>query len=193
MEIFVVIIPIVTFMAGYLLSVLERKRKEKQKLDNLRMILFRELGENFRWVNQTIPVESQDEQRQQLPDPFALALYGRQLSYDVFNAYLDRMDGLKPKELEAVFEAYLAMRRISLVAEDYFEGRQQGADDLAGRATLLFVSMKTGHGLLIEALQLFKGGSELLEELAAQQGVILQHQQMARSTVIRHDLTAPPG
>ena len=97
---FLPFLSVVTFVAGYLLSNLDRFRESRRKLRNLRMILFKEMSENYKILNKLVPLDENA-----LPDPALVAVFAQRFSFSVYDRYLDRLDQLRTDDLSKVYEA----------------------------------------------------------------------------------------
>ena len=110
-----VLVPVGTFILGYLLSFLGGWRDRRRARKNLETVLLYELGANHRILARYAPLAAHGGS--------GMRLIGRgaNLSTDVQRTYLLRMDSLTPGGLRAVLDAYTevdALRRLAANALD---------------------------------------------------------------------------
>ena len=96
---------VLTFVAGYFLSSLDRFRESHRKLRNMKMILCKEMSENYKLLNQIVPKD-----KNQRPNPVLVALMAQRFSFSVYDRYLDRIDQLPTKDLGKIYEACALLR-----------------------------------------------------------------------------------
>jgi len=102
------LIPVVTFFLGYLLRRYEEARKDKRELENIRAILLKELKQNYYEINRLTPVQGGHR-----PNPYVLAQMHCNLSFSVYDKYLDRLSKLKSEEMDRLYNAYLRIKQIN--------------------------------------------------------------------------------
>ena len=109
------ILPVVTFLLGFGLSQLDKFRESKRRLRNLKSILFKELRENYKSLSQV----QREKSGAAPPPPHLTGLMMERLSTTVYENYLDRIDSLKPTELDKVFDAYAMMQNTIASAKEF--------------------------------------------------------------------------
>lgn len=114
-EIGTVLIPILTFVTGYLLSYLEKLYSFLRETRNLRKIIWKELDENYRLLAKLRPEVGQVDPRL-VP---AMARVARRLKFDVYNAYLSEFHRLSAKQVDAVYDAYGALSLAKETADEF--------------------------------------------------------------------------
>ena len=100
-----VLLPVITFFLGLLSSIWIQQRAEKSNTKNLKSILFKEMKENYKYLNGAIPREDGDD-----PEPDAGSYIASYLSTSVYDAYLNRLGSLKAEIVDEVFDAYQFVR-----------------------------------------------------------------------------------
>jgi len=158
---------VVTFVAGYLLSNLDRFRESRRKIRNMKMILFKELSESYKLLNKIMPTGEYK------PHPDQIAGIAQRFSFAVFDRYLDRIDQLRSKELSAIYEASVMLRNLKIDGNAFLtasHGADASRDNLQAYATLLFTKFPQCHELLAAALRVLPEGAFFLQGQEADRG-----------------------
>ncbi len=181
-SLFSTLLPIVTFVLGYLLSQVDRFRDTVRKRRNTKRILFHELKDNYRLLNSVMP-----DYPEGLPDHAEelVASVGEQISLSVYSAYLGQLDMLPTEELDAIHQAYVALRQFADAARIF---RTPVADSSAPSALhpwtsktgSLLPTMVTAHEKTECALRLLPGGPQVLRKQETRTGEALKRYEAAR-------------
>ena len=171
---FLPLLSVVTFVAGYLLSNLDRFRESRRKLRNLKMILFKKMSENYKTLNKLVPLDENA-----LPDPTLVAVFAQRFSFAVYDRYLDRLDQLRTDDLSTVYEACVMLKGLQLdgtaflAASRAADTNPKARTNLAAQATLVISVVGKCHELMKEALRVFAEGPSLLSAQEADRGSAL--------------------
>jgi hypothetical protein len=181
------ILPVVTFFLGYVLSSFDKFRESKRKLRNMKSILFKEIKENYKLLNHVVPKKEQTG----TPIPDLTALLCQELSFSIYEQYLGRLDDLTSKELDMIYDAYFQAKQAAKAGESYLSGTkelkalgqlisEQQKDSITARATQVVMYAETAFEKMEAALGLFKGGKEVIEDLdKVRGGALATYQQVS--------------
>lgn len=111
-----IVLPIITFFVGLSYSFLDKYLERKRKVDNMRTILIQEISANYIWVD-VILNEIDIAAEVSKDDKVVVAAFStleaiENLSFEVYDAYLDRLDSLKPREVNAIYVLYTRTKKI---------------------------------------------------------------------------------
>jgi hypothetical protein len=172
-------LPVVTFIAGYLLSIFDRLRESRRKLRNMKMIVCKEMSENYKLLNQVVPSNKDDSAH---PDP--IAQMAQRFSFAVYERYLDRLDQLPTEDLGKIYDAGAALKDLQSKADAFLAASPVAAmtpgarDGLAG---LLIGEAPKCLELLAQALGTFPEGTSFLRTQAGDRGSSLRAYKKAAS------------
>jgi len=192
MELFKLILPVFTFIGGYLLSSFDRIRESRRKLRNLKVILFKEMSQNFKLLNVVAPNDSKE-----LPDPYLVAMMAQRFSFLVYDRYLDRLDSLRADELNRIYDACVSLKGFQNDGAAFLSAAHASSpgeplgDTAAAQATLLVSQLQKSYELMQAALKVFAGGRTLLEGLEAERGAALPKHKEISSWLARERLAQP--
>jgi hypothetical protein len=166
-EVVKAIVPIGTFALGYAASQFDKKREARQKLRNMRSILFKEMLENYRLLNKVIP-----SQPEVTGNPALTAQILPSLSAFVYREYLGRLDNLKPEELDKVYDVYSSLEQGIKNTNEYILGlsRQEGRNLITAKAVGMVLMAEKLHADLTSALQAFPDGEKEIKSLEHERG-----------------------
>lgn len=166
-----VIIPITTFIAGYLLSVFEKFRENRRNVRNMKTILFKELSDNYKKLNPFVPSDMTfHPSLVQIP-----MLSGLGISTSVYDAYLNRLAELESTDLQNIFDAYWYLQIYRNACKEFLEMKPEELDVQKSIEAKLKVNnflqcMINTHSNTEKALRAFQGGQKLLLEEAINRG-----------------------
>ena len=98
------------------------------------------------------------------------------MNFQVYDAYLERLDTLKPPVAESVYDAYSALRYFTDGGEEFSSAVSGGSADqnlLTARATVLLTGASSAHGKCVEALQKLPQGAQAVSRLESDRGSAL--------------------
>jgi hypothetical protein len=166
------LLPVVTFVLGYLLSLETRRRETKRQLSNIRGILLKELKEDYRALVQVWPPA--DDPDAAIAHPELVAQLCARLSSAVYDEFLGRLDGLKRSELEAAYDAYSQVTELARRSTEYLEARDRdsGADPglLAQRGVVIAVLSDSARQKVAAAMRELPGGQAAVLEVESERG-----------------------
>ena len=124
-------LPLLSFLGGYLLSAWDRIRGSRRQTENMRVILSKELADNYRRLSGLwSPSDTLDEIARDSTRIELIASRCEELSFAVYEQFLGRMDNLKRIELDRFFEAYHTQRQAKQTAIEFLsaldKARQNG-------------------------------------------------------------------
>lgn len=170
-QIISVIIPIATFIAGYLLSVFEKFRERRRNVRNMKTILFKELSDNYKKLNPFVPSDMNFEPKLvQLP-----ALHGAVISTTVYDAYLSHLAELESADLQNIFDAYWYLQIYKNACKQFLEMKPEELDVQKSIEAKMKVSnflqcMVNTHSNTEKALGVFQGGQKFIMEETQNRG-----------------------
>lgn len=107
-EIITIILPIVTFILGFLLSYGKDYMDKREKNRNLRTILSKEMEENLNILKSMVVSPNSPNEK------YANSAFMKDsLFMDIYITYLDRLDNLSNEELNAVYNAYYLIKIVT--------------------------------------------------------------------------------
>jgi hypothetical protein len=166
-----IVTPIITFIAGFLLSLSEKFWERKRNINKIKSILFKELSENFKKINPHIPPDkSYPPNIIQVP-----ALSGMSISTAVYDAYLNRLAELDVDALHNIFDAYQWLKIYQKACIDVFNMKPEELDvlkSIESRIKLMtyLQCMLTTHSNTEKALSEFTAGKKFLNGEAKNKG-----------------------
>jgi hypothetical protein len=174
---FLPLVPILTFIGGYLLSNIDKFRESRRKLRNMKRILFKEMSEIYKQLNPVVGTN-----KEIFPDPVLICLASQKFSFAIYDKYLDKIDALRTKQLEKLYDAYVALKGLQADCNTYWttnvmsriEQDSERRDYVAAQATVIVVSSERCHELLGDALSEFAGGPEFVAAQKAERGRAIQ-------------------
>ncbi|MHB8846583.1 MAG: hypothetical protein ACYC7L_17760 [Nitrospirota bacterium] len=167
-----ILIPIATFITGYLLSVFEKFRENRRNVRNMKTILFKELSDNYKKLNPFVPSDMKFHPNLvQIP-----MLSGLGISTSVYDAYLNRLAELKSVDLEAIFDAYWYLQIYKNACRQFLEMKPEELDVQKSIEAKMKVDnflrcMITTHSSTEKALRVFQSGHKFLLSEAENRGV----------------------
>ncbi|MEK6683351.1 MAG: hypothetical protein AABY46_01685 [Nitrospirota bacterium] len=165
------IILIVTFIAGYLLSVFDKFRENNKNVRNMKTILFKELSDNYKKLNQFVPSDMIfHPSLVQIP-----MLSGIGISTSVYDAYLNRLAELKNSDLQNIFDAYWYLKIYKDACKQGLEMQPKELDvqksiEAKMKEGNFLQCMINTHSNIEKALRVFQGGQKFLLEEAKNRG-----------------------
>lgn len=173
-------LPLLSFLGGYLLSAWDRIRGSRRQTENMRVILSKELADNYRRLSGLwSPSDTLDEIAR---DPTRIELIAsrcEELSSAVYEQFLGRMDNLKRIELDRFFEAYHIQRQAKQTAIEFssaLEKARQNGDyqQVHGSAAAVIFVADAALDKMFDALEVSTISKEDLAQLKANVGAELR-------------------
>ena len=169
-ELVKIVLPVFTFYAGYRLSVYREKRKLDTKLGNIRIVLLKEMRENYMCIIEALPNKEQQTSVSEAELARILSIAFEELSRDVYDTYLDNLCDLTEGEVDKIYNAYTWIRRAG--KQQYQQAHDEATEMQKQHANRIV--LVTGYGIqksFANAIALFKGGQEILKDLETKQGL----------------------
>ncbi len=169
------ILPVLTFIAGYFLSNLDRHRDLRRKLRNLKMILFMEMSANYEFLNSVLPLNVEEKPIAELVESVAW-----RLSSDVYDRYLDRLDQLQIQDLSKIYQGCAMLKRLQAdvkkfrALKDRINAGPEITIELNMQAMVLSDDVQICHEPLAKALGVFQNGPSFLQGQKAKQGKLYE-------------------
>lgn len=113
------VLPVVTFLLGIAVSQLEKWRALRRRVRNIKTMLRQELVEDYRLLNAVVARKDQ-----RVGNPQVAAMMASSISSTIYDSYLSKLDELSPKDLDAVYDAYLAIKFLCRSADDFLKALQ---------------------------------------------------------------------
>ena len=163
---------IITFIAGYLLSVFEKFRETRKNVRNMKTILFKELSDNYKKMNPFVPSDMIFHHNLvQIP-----MLSGIGISTVVYDAYLNRLAELESADLQNIFDAYWYLQIYKNACKQFLEMQPAELDVQKSIEAKIKVDnflqcMINTHSNTEKALRVFQGGQKFLLDEAINRGV----------------------
>lgn len=164
------LITVVIFFAGYLFSRIDHIRERRRSTENIKQMLFEELKANYQKFERLLPSGEKE-----LGDVHFGMFFASisEFDFQVYNAYLNRMDILRPAEVQAIYDTYRFMRKTKDSASDMLNMIARSEQDPSIKMALIGCSQPAlamvhgSLGALIHVLSLFRGGKAFLHERQA--------------------------
>jgi hypothetical protein len=166
-----VIIPIATFIAGYLLSIFEKFRENRRNVRNMKTILFKELSDNYKKLNPFVPSDLKyHPSLVQLP-----MLSGIAISTSVYEAYLNRLAELESLDLQNIFDAYWHLQIYKNACKQFLDMKPEELDvqksiEAKMKVDNFLQCMINTHSNTEKALRVFRRGQAFLLEESKNRG-----------------------
>ena len=157
------IVTFVTFIFAFLKDYLDRRREIK----NIKSILYKELKENYKYLNWAIPNEEAD------PNPEIGSFFLNYLSTSVFDSYLNRLGSLDSELLDELIDTNQSIKAMLDVAEflrQYTTGGISAKYKIKLFKDQLNSSMFMAYEQARCALNQFEGGREYIEKVEPMRG-----------------------
>lgn len=168
-EITKAVVPLATLAAGYLLSSWDRIRESRRRLNNTRTILVKELDENAESLNKLWPPSN--DLKEAVPYALLIAEACSRLSTQVYDDYLDRLDALSAGELDALYDAYDAIRRAIAAGNAYQQARLERVSERPSDFVIAAVlSADTALERMLAALDALPHGGPVRDRLLRERG-----------------------
>ena len=166
-DILVILSPaIIGFFLGYFAKVVDNWKESRLKKKNLKLILFKELKENYIWLN-GITAREEDQTADDMSDDL-MELGVAKLSTATFDAYLDRIDTLPATEVDHIWDAYyyttIAIKEVNRITSH--DPTKDEHKFMVGHILLAFVKVK-------KALSCFQGGKDFVSSHDSKSGLVI--------------------
>ena len=166
-DILVILSPaIIGFFLGYFAKVVDNWKESRLKKKNLKLILFKELKENYIWLN-GITAREEDQTADDMSDDL-MELGVAKLSTATFDAYLDRIDTLPATEVDHIWDAYyyttIAIKEVNRITSHV--PTKDEHKFMVGHILLAFVKVK-------KALSCFQGGKDFVSSHDSKSGLVI--------------------
>jgi hypothetical protein len=162
------LLPLFTFIAGYLLSNIDKYIDNKKRKNNVRAILFKEMSENYKLINKFIS----NKKNNRIP-PNLIALVTIKLSFTIYEKYLDRLDILKTNELNSIYDSYYSMKIAYDASSEFLtkvDNENTNRSLYVAKATEVLVYVDAFYEKLELALMLFKNGEKFIKLNSSEKG-----------------------
>jgi hypothetical protein len=172
-----VLLPLLTFAAGYFLSTWDRTRESRRQVDNMRTILFKELEDNYGRVDSLWPPSN--DLAEAAPRTDILARKSLEFSFSVYDQYLGQMSSLKADELDKVFDAYHMMRQANVAGAAFVAAVTEPREDRnrareASLASGFLFTIDAALSKMSDALDAFPAYQKEAKELKSRRGSEIQ-------------------
>ncbi len=163
-----------TFVLGYGLSFFDKQRELNRKKRNIKAMIFKEMKENFRYLNGVMKKGEND-----IGHPDFVADFCLKISCEVYDNYLDRMNELNKQEIESIYDTYVALKEAKSSSEIYIQEKSE-LNELSNieRIALLNLNISSSamnaYAKLESTISLFNGGHEFLNEMNNDRGKALE-------------------
>lgn len=162
-----ILLPIITFVFGYCLSLVEKYIERRRCVRNLRAVLLLELRRNYSAL-----VKIAGDNGLEMPHTSLLKFAAERLSTKMFDSYLDRLDILRPLELESILNAYESIQETIGFSKLETDRDGKALDD--SEALLLLTFARLSYIRLEKAIRQFDVGIEILKALEDKRGEMLK-------------------
>jgi hypothetical protein len=163
---------IVGVFIGYFLTSFSRWRENRKKLNNMRSILVKEMGENYSTLVSAIPNDKYPAPLSERVGMPAIAL--RTLSSDVYDTHLESLRDLTQDEAEKIYDAYVWIKKSApQVITQYDQAFSNQTPNEATQRMLdkaLSTVLEGTLQSLSKAILLFKDGREILKQADDKKG-----------------------
>jgi len=165
------LLPVLTFLGGFLLSQLQQFRDLARERKNLRFVLSREVREIYRMLNQLIDPSSDRV------DPaivHVVAMLGTRISTKVYDDYFSRISILTPRLVEHLYDTYSMVYHHIQGCEEFQTALATQSDsnrnEFAAMATMVITTLQPTYEKTTALLKEFRDGTSAIEEFKSEQG-----------------------
>ena len=165
------LLPVLTFIGGFLLSQLQRFRDLARERTNLRFVLSREVKEIYGSLNQLVDPKSKDDHPSIM---HLVALHGSKLSTKVYDDYFSKISILKPHFVELLYDTYSKITKHIENCSEFQEilsgDTEPNRSEVAAKATVALGSLRPAFEKAQELLRQFPDGEAIIAEFANESG-----------------------
>ena len=129
LEVLVLVLPVITFILGFLLSFIKDDIYRNREINNIKKVLFNELADNQIYLYAILDSLERlsDWTPHDIIESFQIDEEIRKLSTSVYDAYLDKLHLLSSREIQRIMTVYNHIIRSNKVAIDFNSDKKRKA------------------------------------------------------------------